>query len=130
MVKHILRFFDKLEDRVRGKLSHYPILYSLVGAVGIILLWKGIWETADYFPILTGPGSILLGTIILLTTGLLVSFFIGDNILISGLTKEKKVVEKTEDELLTEEGMVKRMATEVAHLHKDVEEIKQRQAAE
>ena len=100
MFKHITNYFDKMEDHIRIFLSHRPITYSLIGAVGIILLWKGVWETAELFPLLHGPGSIIVGIILLLATGLLVSFFIGDNIILSGHKREKKLAERTESEVL------------------------------
>lgn len=102
MVKKVVIFFDKLEDAVRARLSRRPIVYSFIGGVGIVLFWKGVWETAGYFPVLFGPMSILVGLVILLSTGLLVSFFIGDNIILSGLKHEKKIVEKTETEVRSE----------------------------
>jgi hypothetical protein len=46
-----------------------------------------------------GPLSILIGTVLLLTVGLFVTSFIGNEIIISGLRKEKKLVEKTELEI-------------------------------
>ncbi|MBP7770397.1 MAG: hypothetical protein KA066_00620 [Candidatus Pacebacteria bacterium] len=125
MFKGILRFFDKLEDRVRIRLSHYPILYAMVGAVGIVLVWKGVWETAEHFPILYGPASILLGTAILLLTGLMVSFFIGDTIIISGFKREKKLVEKTEKEMLeATQTQTDILTAEIQHIHRDLEAIK------
>lgn len=120
-----MRFFDKLEDKVRIRLSHYPILYSLVGAVGIVLVWKGVWESAEHFPILYGPASILLGVAILLVTGLMVSFFIGDTIIISGFKREKKLVEKTEKEMLeATQTQTDILTAEIQHIHRDLEEIK------
>lgn len=123
---HIVRFFDKLEDRIRAQLSRMPIIYSLVGAVGIILLWKGIWETAEWFSVLDGPGSIILGTAILLATGLLVSFFIGDTIIISGLKREKKIAEKTERDVKTEEDVLVDVERKLAELERQVGEIQER----
>lgn len=102
MVKRIVHFFDKLEDKVRITLSHRPILYAIVGGVGIILFWKGVWEIAEAFPFLYGMGSVILGVSILLMTGLLVSFFIGDSIILSGYNREKKLAEKTELEVREE----------------------------
>ena len=116
MTKKVVRFFDTLEDHVRAALSHYPIAYALVGGVGIVLFWKGVWETAEYVPALYGPASVLLGIIILLTSGLLVSFFIGDNIIISGFRQEKKLVEKTEEEVLKEESSVAHIAARLSSI--------------
>lgn len=125
MLKHILKFFDRLEDRVRTKLSHHPITYSLIGAVGIILVWKGVWESAELIPALHGPMSIVLGVAILLLSGLLVSFFIGDNIIISGFKKEKKLVEKSEKEILeATQTQTDILTAEIKHIHRDLEEIK------
>lgn len=57
---------------------------------------------ADSIPFLTGSVSVIISTIMLLATGLFVSFFVGDTILISGLKKEKKIDEKVASELKTE----------------------------
>ncbi len=125
MIKKILTFFDKLEDYVRINLSHTPIIYALVGAVGIILLWKGVWEVAQLIPGLYGFGSIVMGVIILLASGLLVSFFIGDSIIISGFKKEKKLVEKSElDILKAEHTQTKEIVAKLDHLEKDIHEVK------
>ncbi|TSC71017.1 MAG: Uncharacterized protein G01um101449_200 [Parcubacteria group bacterium Gr01-1014_49] len=103
MIKSIVHFFDRLEDKIRISLSHRPILYAFIGGVGIVLFWKGVWEMASLFPFLHGIGSVILGVIILLMTGLLVSFFIGDSIILSGFKREKKLVEKTEKEVRAEQ---------------------------
>lgn len=105
MIKSIVRFFDKLEDHVRMALSRQPIIYALIGGIGIVLFWKGVWEVATLFPVLHGMGSVILGVIILLMTGLMVSVFIGDSIIISGSKGEKKLVEKTEMEVRSEEDV-------------------------
>ena len=43
MIRKIVTFFDKLEDKIRIRLSHKPILYSIIGGIGIVLFWKGVW---------------------------------------------------------------------------------------
>lgn len=125
LLRGFVKFFDKLEDFVRINLSHYPILYSLVGAIGIVLVWKGVWEMAEKVPGLFGFPSFALGAIILLVTGLLVSFFIGDNIILSGFRREKKLVEKTEKEIIqAEKESANLIAAEIRHMHQDIEQIK------
>ena len=47
LTRKIVRFFDKLEDKIRGRLSHHPIFYALVGGIGVVLFWRGVWHTAD-----------------------------------------------------------------------------------
>ena len=123
MVKMILGFFDRLEDRIRIRLSHWPILYAFIGAVGIILVWKGVWETAELFPSLYGPPSAVLGAGILLLTGLLVSFFIGDSIIISGFKGEKKLVEKTEKEVSEEQVEMTEVITRLDHIEEELDSL-------
>ena len=65
------------------------------------------------------PGwlSVLSGIAISMATGLFVSFFVGDTIIISGIKEEKRIDEATEEEI-KREGMI------LAEIHKDVGEIK------
>jgi hypothetical protein len=125
MIARIIKYFDKLEDRIRHGLSRQPILYAAIAALGVVLIWKGVWETAEYFPILHGPGSVLVGFLLLLATGLLVSVFVGDSILLSGLKREKKLVEKTETEVRAEEEGIERIESELADIRADLESLKE-----
>ncbi len=101
-MKKIFHYFDKLEDNIRAALSKHNIVYAFIGGVAIVLFWRGVWHTADAIPFLTGPISILISVTVLLSTGLFVSFFIGDKIIISGLKKEKRLDEKVASEVKTE----------------------------
>ncbi|MDB5224994.1 MAG: hypothetical protein JWO43_616 [Candidatus Adlerbacteria bacterium] len=123
LFKKIVTFFDKLEDKVRFHLSRWPIVYALIGGVGIVLFWKGVWETAEYSPYLHGPASIVLGTVIMLMTGLLVSFFIGDSIIMSGFKREKKLVEKTEEEIRAEGSKVDEVMIKLDQIERELETI-------
>ncbi|MEK7581996.1 MAG: hypothetical protein AAB488_01545 [Patescibacteria group bacterium] len=126
MVHKIVKFFDRLEDRVRSELSHYPIIYAFISGIGIVLFWRGVWDTADLFPFMTGPISLLLSLIILLVTGLFVSLFVGDNIIIAGIKRDKKIIEKTEIEIEMEEKKeLDDVKKRVQKIDKNIEEIKE-----
>ena len=91
-----------MEDKIRAALSGHPFIYAFIGGTAIVLFWRGVWMVADTIPFLTAPVSILISVAILLVTGLFTSFFIGDNIIISGLKKEKRLDEKIASEVKTD----------------------------
>lgn len=135
------RFFDRLEDKVRGWFSHYPILYAMYGAIGIVLFWRGVWHGADLLAdhFLNHPEahttidivasaldpfiSFVLGSLILLSCGLFVSEFIGNEIIISGLRGEKKLTEKTEAEVKTETGAIGEILGRLRDISRRVDEL-------
>jgi len=89
-----------LEDRIRHWLGRRPILYALIGLLGIVLIWRGIWRLADELN-LNSWLSILIGAIVLLSSGLLVAIVIGDEVLISAWRGRRKVTELSLEETLT-----------------------------
>ena len=136
----IARFFDRLEDKIRGFLSHYPILYGIIGGVGVVFFWRGIWHGIDFLSMNTlnwqsGNGtvdfangldalfSVMTGLILLLVTGLFVSTFIGNEIIISGLRREKKVVDKEEAELFSENIALQEIKQELRAIRNHLENI-------
>ncbi len=112
----IIKFFDRLEDKIRKRLSRQPVLYAFIGSIGIILLWRGIWMLADEIK-LSGAVSAIIGSIILMSIGLFVSFFVGSEIIISGIKQEKRTDEKTEEE-------IKKEVITLGEIHEDIEKIK------
>lgn len=129
---NIIKFFDKLEDRTRGQLSRVPIFYAVVGGITVVIFWRGVWEIADYLYTLGGFWtwlfdpfvSVAFSIVVLLVTGLFVSFFIGDRIIMSGLKHEKKVEEKTEVEVREEEAMLASVHKKLDALSKEISEIR------
>ena len=119
----LIRFFDKLEDKIRTSLSHRPIIYALFGSVGIILLWRGVWLTADMFDFMTPLVSVALGLFILLLIGLFVSFFIGEQIIISGIKAEKRTDEKTEEEIRREEISLRGMKKDISDIKDAIRDL-------
>ncbi len=123
-MKNIVKFFDKLEDKIRGRLSHYPILYAFIGGTGIVLFWRGVWHTADNFN-LGDITSLVLGSVILLLTGVFVSDFIGNKLIISGLIGEKKISEKEENEIQAEESQLRNLQNTLNKVEKKIEHLEE-----
>jgi len=133
MINNFVDFFDKFEDKVRGTLSNYPITYTLIGATSIVLFWRGVWHTADSLMakggvlgfIFNEGISLVIVTLVLLATGLFVSYFIGDAILISGLKQQKKRTEKTKKDIEDEEGEIKALRSTIKEMKSEVDEIRE-----
>lgn len=101
-MRPITKLFDKVEDNIRNFLSRYPIIYGTIAGVAVVSFWRGVWETSDLMRI-PPQASLLGGFLVLLLIGILVTEFIGNRIIISGLRGEKKLEEKTLDEIEDED---------------------------
>ena len=131
LIKNIVTFFDKLEDKIRGFLSKRPILYGLITSLGIVLVWRGIWHMADSVGILSGPISFAIGTLILLMCGVFVSSFVGNRILLTGLKGEKKIADMTNkaiEETLKKENVelskLDKIESDINRLEEEIKNIK------
>jgi hypothetical protein len=97
-LQKIYNYFSNFEFNNRSFLSRHRLLYALIGGAGVVLYWRGIWHTGDllensggiWSTIFSPVGSILIGVVTLLSIGLLVQSFIGQDIIISGLKKRRK----------------------------------------
>ncbi|MFA6494934.1 MAG: hypothetical protein WC246_01020 [Candidatus Paceibacterota bacterium] len=125
-LREIFHFFDKLVDEIRHELSKHPVVYAFIGGFATVLFWRGVWEFADYFPFLTPGVSIIISTVILIATGTFVSFFVGETIIESGLREDKRIDQKTEEEVIKEEEQVNDMHRFIAEIRHDVIEIRKK----
>ncbi len=122
IIENAVKFFDKIERKIRGRLSHHPIFYALIGGIGVIIFWRGIWHLADDINI-SSIVSIIIGAIILLVTGVFVSSFIGSRLIISGLIGEKKLEEKEEGEIETEETQIKNLQSTLRRVEEKLDHM-------
>lgn len=132
MFKKIVEYFDKLEDKVRIRLSHRSIIYAFIGGTGTVLIWRAVWHSADILMAKGGiwgfifyePITLIWSAVILLMTGLFVSNLIGERVIISGLKKEKKATDRTEIEIDKEEEKLNELKDQVSKISKDLQDIK------
>lgn len=122
LIKKVAKFLDKFVRKIRGKLSHHPVLYAFIGGAGIVLFWRGVWHIADDINV-SSILSLAIGTIILILTGIFVSEFIGNRLIISGLVGEKEETEKETAEIETEEMQIKNLQNTLSRLEKKLDHI-------
>lgn len=121
--------FDKMEDHIRARLSRHPFVYTFIGGTGVVLFWRGVWHTADILEntsrlggfIFSPLGSIVLAVILLLSTGLFVSVFIGDSIIMSGIKNDKKLIEKTIEDIDSEKVDIEKVLVAIVDMKKELE---------
>ena len=121
-MRKITRFFDKFENKVRGFLSRYPIVYGTISGVGIVSFWRGVWETSDIMGV-SPQASLFFGFLVLHAIGVLVTEFLGNRIIISGLRGEKKLEEKTLEEIEDEEMFLADLKKKVDRIEKMIEKL-------
>ena len=119
MIRETIKFFDKLEDRIRHRLSRHPMLYAFIGGIGVVLFWRGVWDIAGLY--LSPLASLVISVVILMLTGTFVSFFIGEQIILSGLRQEKRIDEKTEEEIKKEEKELEVMKRQIGEIKAIIE---------
>ena len=130
MIKKVLKFFDKGEDRIRHALSKHPILYAIIGGFSVVIFWRGVWDMMDMLYISYGfwflhpVGAMIISVIVMLATGTFISFFIGEQIILSGLKEEKRIDQKTEQDIELEDYKIKHMVEEIGEIRKDIAKIK------
>ncbi len=126
----IIRWFDKLEDRIRAYLSRRPLAYALLSGSAIVLFWRSIWLLADNYaerysgfsPVV----ALLVSVAVMLLTGTFVSFFIGDQIIISGMRSSKRTDEKTEEEIRKEVVHLSHIDEELELMRHTIDELIQK----
>ncbi len=121
--------FDKMEDHIRARLSRHPFIYTFIGGGGVVLFWRGVWHTADILErsspllgyIFSPLGCIILSVVLLLSTGLFVSVFIGDSIIMSGIKHDKKIIEKTILDVDSEKVDIEKVLIAIVDMKKELE---------
>ena len=140
-MKKIKNLFEKIEEKIKIRLSHHPRWYALIVGFGVVLFWRGVWHSTDLLnnylnvfqnnlsidsvtsPWWDGPASLFAGVIVLFFTGAFTSSFIGNELILSGLRQEKRLTQKTETEVKTEEQFVTDIKQELNVMTDKIEQL-------
>ena len=131
IIDSIYYLFDKMEDHIRARLARHPFIYTFIGGAAVVLFWRGIWHMADVFEkntilgayVFSPLGSVVFGVVILLSTGLFVSVFIGDSIIMSGIKHDKKIIEKTIEDVDSEKVDIEKVLHAIVSMKTELEAL-------
>ncbi|MEI8130606.1 MAG: hypothetical protein WCG55_03830 [bacterium] len=125
-MRTITNFFLGIEERARVYFERFPFIQAFVAGIGVIIFWRGVWELLDTQGI-SPFWSILIGILLLGSVGVFIQTFIGNTIIIKNVKQEekmeKKVLEKVEGEVDTEEVSITVLSKKLDRLIEKVSEI-------
>ena len=134
---------ETVEVKLIGEL--HLLDYALIVGVGIVLFWRGIWHGTDEVlnyvvqdRIITSidylsqsvwwdaPLSLFLGIVILYFTGAFISSFIGNELILSGLRGEKRLNEKTEEQVENEVRAISDIKESLKSVERTIEQLEKK----
>lgn len=129
MFKKTISFFKRLGNKIRSRLGSRPVLYAVIAAIGIVLLWRGIWMIADDIGV-SGWMSAAAGSAVLLITGVFVSAFIGNRVLLTSLGDQKKMSRQEQKcmelDLKHEHEAIDAISESLEDIKEDISSMKQK----
>jgi hypothetical protein len=75
-------FFEYKRAELTNRFRSHYLLYTLIGGIGMIVFWRGIWDLTYVIPVVENPVvSIVIGLFLMAITGFIAS--VGDRSIIS-----------------------------------------------
>jgi hypothetical protein len=73
---HLIHKRNKYVTRFRQMRIHHKLIFSLVGLVGVIFVWNGVWRLIESTPVIGHPVSaIFIGLALAAISGVIFSLF-------------------------------------------------------
>jgi hypothetical protein len=113
---HQTKVLLAIENSARKFFERFPFTHALLAGIGVVLFWRGVWESSDL--IMIDPvASFLLGIAIMGGTGLFIQTFVGNTIII------KKVEKEINKEIEKEETTLKELSIKIDELNKKIDSL-------
>ena len=126
-MRKLTNAFLKLEEKARIRFEKFPFFHAFLAGVGVVLFWRGVWETSDHLGI-NSIWSIILGSLLLIILGLFLQTFVGNTIIIKKVEGEKKTeqkdIKKVEQEVSVEEITLEVLAKKLESIETKIENLK------
>ena len=140
-MKTFFIFLKTAGKKFQRALRRHPLIYAFVGGVGIVLFWRGVWYLTDFlvFAILVprsqvttidwtggidGGISLVLGVVLLLSTGLFVSEFLSGQVLMAEGREEEKLAKETEEDVKKESSELPSIEEGLQHIEEEIKNLK------
>lgn len=121
-MKYFTSLFLNIESKARAAFERFPFVHAFLAGVGIILVWRGVWETADYLGLMP-LASIAIGVVLLVAIGLYLQTLVGNTIIIKEVAKDKAMTAKTEREVKEEEITMAHLAHKLEIIEAKVDRL-------
>ena len=114
-MQYFTNLFLNIETRARKAFERIPFIHAFLAGVGIILVWRGVWETADHISLMP-LASVAIGVVLLVAIGLYLQTLVGNTIIIKEVAKDKAMTAKTEREVKEEEITMAHLARKLSDI--------------
>lgn len=121
-------------------LRRHPLIYAFVGGVGVVLFWRGVWHFTDFLALILFPSSdqvttidwttgidsslsLVIGTLLLLLTGLFVSEFLTGQVLMTDIKEEERLVKTTEKDIAKESSEFSPIEKDLQHIEEEIKNL-------
>jgi hypothetical protein len=128
-MKYITNLFLGIEHNAREFFERFPYIQAFTTGVGVVLFWRGIWGYMDKVK-LDSILSIVLGSILLIITGLFLHTFVGNAIIIKHVETDqrtdiitKREMFKVEAEVHEEEITLSELSESIKNLEEKIDKL-------
>jgi hypothetical protein len=135
-----MQFLKSLAKKLRAMLRRHPLIYAFVGGVGVVLFWRGVWHFTDFLALILFPSSdqvttidwttgidsslsLVIGTLLLLLTGLFVSEFLTGQVLMTDIKEEERLVKTTEKDIAKESSEFSPIEKDLQHIEEEIKNL-------
>lgn len=119
---HVTKTLLNIEDNARKFFERIPFIHALLAGIGVVLFWRGIWESADKMA-LDPLSSALLGIALLGGIGLFIQTFVGNTIIIKSVKKEEQLEKTTVKKVQQEEITLLQLSQKIDELNSKIDNL-------
>ena len=123
----LIQAIERGEAAIRKFLTNYPVLYTGLTALAIVVFWEGVSEIARSYAASSGPFVLIVISVpVLIVLGTFLPFFITDKKVLSELTHEEKEIERVERVEEKDTSILHRMEDKMLEMDREIHDIEKK----